>query len=76
MHITGHNSVLYYLLWFLNSELKDMTLFRELLNKTNQRYHIRLGEPIRCELDAEQLTPKLRTFVTKALSKGNTHFVL
>ena len=38
MHIQGHNSALYYLLWFLNTELKDMTLFRELLNKTRQRY--------------------------------------
>ncbi len=75
MHITGHNSALYYLLWFLNTELKDMTLFRELLNKTNQRYHIQLGAPINSDLHAELLTPMLRRFVTRELKRGNTNFV-
>lgn len=74
MHITGHNSALYYLLWFLNTELKDMTLFRELLNKTNQRYHIRLGKPIVSDLHAEILTPRLREFVTRQLKHGVTEF--
>lgn len=74
MHITGHNSALYYLLWFLNTELKDMTLFRELLNKTNQRYHIRLGKPIQSDLHAELLTPRLREYVTTELKRGNTEF--
>lgn len=74
MHITGHNSLLYYLLWFLNTELKDMTLFRELLNKTNQRYHIRIGKPIQSQVDPEQLTPQIRDYVTDQLRRGNIHF--
>ena len=74
MHITGHNSVLYYLLWFLNTELKDMTLFRELLNKTNQKYRIRIGEPIVSEMDSADLTPALRKYVTKDLKRGHTTF--
>ena len=74
MHITGHNSALYYLLWFLNTELKDMTLFRELLNKTNQRYHIRLGAPILSNEDATSLTPKIRSFVVSDLKKGKVEF--
>ncbi len=74
MHISGHNSLLYYCLWFLNTELKDMTLFRELLNKTNQRYHLRIGAPIHSNLPAEQLTPRLRAFVTRDLKRGRAHF--
>ena len=45
MHIRGRNSWLYYLLYAINTELKDMTLFRELLNKTGQPYRIRIAEP-------------------------------
>ncbi|NKB99780.1 MAG: acyltransferase [Pseudomonadales bacterium] len=74
MHVTGHNSALYYLLWFLNTELKDMTLFRELLNKTNQKYHIRIGEPVLSNEHPETLTPALREFVTKELKYGHTAF--
>ncbi len=74
MHIRGHNSFLYYCLWFLNTELKDMTLFRELLNKSNQRYHLTLGQPVLSETAAEELTPALRRFVTRDLKKGQTQF--
>ena len=31
VHIKARNSFLYYLLFFLNTELKDLTLFREML---------------------------------------------
>ena len=51
-----------------------MTLFRELLNKTNQRYHIRLGAPIRSKEDATSLTPKIRSFVVSDLKKGKVDF--
>lgn len=74
MHIRGRNSALYYLLWFLNSELKDMTLFRELLNKSGQRYHIKVGEPVSSKADATVLTPALRKFVTSELKRGTTEF--
>lgn len=75
LHITGHNSALYYLLWFLNTELKDMTLFRELLNKSGQRYHLKFGAPIRSDTEPTLLTPALRKFVTKRLKRGETVFV-
>lgn len=74
MHISGHNSVLYYLLWFLNTELKDMTLFRELLNKTNQRYEIQIGAPVSSQAHPDTLTPALRNFVTRDLKRGQTDF--
>lgn len=74
MHIKGYNSALYYLFWFLNSELKDMTLFRELLKKSGQRYHIQIGEPILSDTEATLLTPALRQFVTQRLKRGETTF--
>ncbi|MEM9622732.1 MAG: 1-acyl-sn-glycerol-3-phosphate acyltransferase [Pseudomonadota bacterium] len=74
LHIRGYNSLLFYLMWMLNTELKDMTLFRELLNKTNQKYTLTLGEPIHSDADAELLTPAIREFVTGPLTRGITRF--
>lgn len=44
--ITMRNSGLYYLFWKLNTELRDITLFHELLNKKNKLYKIVFGAPI------------------------------
>ena len=74
VHISAHNSALYYLLWFLNTELKDMTLFRELLNKTGQCYHLEIGTPIHSDADAEVLAPALRKYVTTRLKHGEANF--
>ncbi len=74
MHIKGYNSALYYFFWFLNTELKDMTLFRELLNKSRQRYHIKIGEPILSDTEATMLTPALRKYVTTQLKHGKITF--
>lgn len=74
MHITATNSVFFYLLWFINTELKDMTLFRELLNKKNHRYHIKIGAPVVSDLHPEHLSVDLRRFVTEQLANGNTDF--
>jgi putative hemolysin len=74
MHIQGKNSWLYYFLYFVNTELKDMTLFRELLNKQGQRYRIKLAAPFRPEGDTHALTLALREFVTTELPKGGERF--
>jgi len=74
MHIKGYNSALYYFFWFLNTELKDMTLFRELLHKSGQRYHMQIGAPIRSDTEATLLTPALRRFVTSQLKRGQVDF--
>lgn len=74
MHVRGLNSVLFYLLWFLNTELKDMTLFRELLNKGNQHYRLTVGKPFMPEGDPAHLTETLRVFVTQSLPAGETTF--
>ncbi len=44
--IVMRNSRLYYLFWRINQELRDITLFHELLNKKNKPYQIAFGPPI------------------------------
>ena len=72
MHIRGRNSWLYYLFYFLNTEIRDMTLFRELLNKRFQRYTIRLGKPVVAEGESREVTETLKAFVTQAMPEGAT----
>ena len=75
MHIHGHNSALYYLFWFCNRELKDMTLFREVINKRGGRYRIAIGEAFAPEGDAGELAVALRKFVTRDMRRGERRFV-
>ena len=74
MHIQGHNSAFYYLLWFCNRELKDMTLFREIINKRGGRYRIAIGERFAPLGDASLLAAALRKFVTRDMRRGETRF--
>ncbi len=45
-HITARNSWLYYWFWKINPELRDVTLFHELLNKKGRPYKIAFGPMI------------------------------
>jgi putative hemolysin len=45
-HIEMRNSRLYYWFWRLSEELRDITLFHELLNKKGKRYKIVFGPAI------------------------------
>lgn len=74
MHISGHNSWLYYLFYAIHHELRDMTLFRELLNKRRQVYHLRIGDPFMPGGDPRELTRALRSFVTEHLARGVSRF--
>lgn len=53
LHMKARNSFLYYLFARLNSELRDITLFHELLNKKGQTFRLTFGEVI-----APQSLPK------------------
>src|SRR5690606_12835009 len=44
-HIEMRNSWLYYWFWKVNTELRDLTLFHELLNKKQKTYRITFGAP-------------------------------
>ncbi|MCY4142384.1 MAG: 1-acyl-sn-glycerol-3-phosphate acyltransferase [Gammaproteobacteria bacterium] len=74
MNIKGHNTLFYYLTWFVNQELKDMTLFRELLNKSGQKYRLTIGEAFESKGDPQEDTEQLREFVLNHLSKGITKY--
>lgn len=45
-HMTARNSWLYYWFWKVNTELRDITLFNELLNKQGKRFSVKFGPPI------------------------------
>ena len=74
MHIKGHNTLLYYLVWYINDELKDMTLFRELLNKEGQNYRLTLGQSFKVGADITEQTERLKQFVLNELKTGVTQF--
>lgn len=74
MHVHGHNSALYYLLWFCSRELKDMTLFREIIKKRGGSYQLRIGQPFQPSGDPAQLAVALRRFVTRQMPRGRLEF--
>ena len=70
LHITGKNSSLYYAFCGLNRELRDITLFRELLNKQGDKFHLTFGPQIPPEHlagDPQAVTDHLRTYVDTIL---------
>lgn len=74
MHVDATNSRLYYLLAQMNPELRDITLFNELLNKKRAHFSIQCGPlimPDKLQSDANILTDKLKNYVAYGL-KGNS----
>lgn len=66
LKIKARNSMLYYLFAKLNSELRDITLFHELLNKKRQVFHMTFGEqisPKRLPKNADEATAEIRKIV-------------
>ncbi len=71
-YMGGRNSWLYYLFHLTNNELRDMTLFNELLNKKNYRFPITFGAPIgpdRLEGDPHEVAQELKSFVEDELAR-------
>jgi putative hemolysin len=66
LQIKARNSLFYYLVSRLNGEIRDITLFHELLNKKGQTFRLTFGEPIAAsELpqNAKEATHKIRQAV-------------
>ena len=76
LYVQGHNSALYYLFWFCNRELKDMTLFREIINKRGGSYRLAIGEAFAPKGDPTVLAAALRKFVTRDMRRGRVAFGL
>ena len=72
LNVAATNSWLYYFLSQLNGELRDITLFNELLNKTNSPFDLTFGPLIDAaalEGDSAALTEALRAYVSTKLPK-------
>lgn len=70
LHMKAKNSWLYYRLVDLNKELRDITLFHELLNKQGDEFELTFGKPIPWEHlagDAQAVTDHLRNYVENIL---------
>jgi putative hemolysin len=70
LHIEAKNSWLYYRLDGLSRELKDITLFHELLNKQGQTSNLTFGKPIPVEHlqgDPQDVTDHIRNYVENIL---------
>ncbi len=46
LHMRARNSILYYFFSWTSPELRDITLFHELLNKKGQTFNLTFGKPI------------------------------
>ncbi len=73
LNLQAQNSWLYYLFSRLNGELRDITLFKELLNKKGSHFEMTFGpliEPEALEGDTNAVTEALRDYVSHRLSAG------
>jgi putative hemolysin len=70
IHVAGPYSRLFH--WFdrVSQELRDITLFHELLNKRRKAFHLKVGKPIppsRLDIDAAKATYALKAFTERVL---------
>ena len=66
LQIKARNSWLYYLVSRISGEIRDITLFHELLNKKEQTFNLTFGEPIAPETlpkNAEKASARIRAIV-------------
>lgn len=73
LNLQAKNSWLYYFFSKVNGELRDITLFHELLNKRGSAFDMTFGpliSPDRLEGDANALTLALREYVATHLRAG------
>lgn len=70
LNLDARNSALYYLLCGLSGELRDITLFHELLNKRGSKFRMTLGNAISQDAlagEAGAVTGALRDYISYAL---------
>ncbi|MFN4288462.1 MAG: 1-acyl-sn-glycerol-3-phosphate acyltransferase [Brevundimonas sp.] len=70
IHVSGPYSRLFHLFDRVSEELRDVTLFHELLNKRGQRFRLTVGPPVeasRLDPDAARATYALKAYVERVL---------
>ena len=76
-HMDGHNSLFYYFLDIFNEELKNISLFSELVNKEEFKYTITFGhqiDPLDINGDIDKETSRIQNHVEFTL--GNPPLIL
>ncbi len=71
IHVAGPTSRLFHLFDKVSQELRDITLFHELLNKKSRAFDLIVGRPIpplALDVDAQAATLKLKAFVERTLA--------
>lgn len=70
IHVAGPTSTLFHLFDKVSRELRDITLFHELLNKRKTAFQLKVGLPIpptRLDIDATRATYALKAFTERVL---------
>jgi putative hemolysin len=70
IHVAGPTSTLFHLFDKVSQELRDITLFHELLNKRKKAFQLKVGLPIpptRLDIDAARATYGLKAFTERVL---------
>ena len=70
IHVAGPTSHLFHLFNRVSDELRDITLFHELLNKRKKAFQLKVGLPIpptRLDIDAVRATYALKAFTERVL---------
>lgn len=70
IHVAGPTSKLFHLFDRFSQELRDITLFHELLNKKRGAFQLKVGKPIpasRLDIDAGKATYALKAFTERVL---------
>jgi putative hemolysin len=78
IHVAGPQSWLFHFFDRFSGELRDVTLFHEMLNKAGKEFHLTVGPPIppaRFDIDAGRATYALKAYVERVLpSQPNQAF--
>lgn len=72
VHVSGPFAAYYHAFSMISRELRNLTLFREFLNKAGRRYRLDFGvaiPPASLAGNAKQVTKSLRAFVAAALAQ-------
>lgn len=70
IHVAGPTSRLFHLFDRISPELRDITLFHELLNKRRKTFQLKVGKPIapsRIDIDAVRATYGMKAFTERVL---------
>lgn len=71
IHVAGPYSTLFHTFDRFSEELRDITLFHELLNKRGRKFQLKVGpviEPSRLDVDAGRATFALKAYVERILA--------